>query len=415
MRHTVVGSGHGGASSGAGVGSVAAGGTGGGPVGAVGGGSAVGTGGGSAYGAGDLAGQSGAFVGLVDFGSNVAGQSDQDGQSGPYSLTMSDLISSGSVEGARHGKERGQLLHNVSGLPAGPIVNAINTLSGKKEFDQADWATIAATCQAGQFEMGLLGQSGNVLAMFTSKGETYVKATNAAGLGYWLGLNAHGTTTALEAHSQQDFESPDETAVRLESIAKAATTPLGVSNFMGTGSAYQALALPIVLSTEELQFDKPSSYTGVTAPIPDSSYMIVGAKFVGQGVSSSANIGNNISLPSSLQASLLELVTKLNEKLDSLIFDDTNLTQEQQVELQLKISDLISNPKDILEFISGFLVGYNYGNQYVSNYNNAGNSPPLNNLKLINVPPPENSNSIKASVENGYYLGYWVGYNITLK
>jgi len=65
------------------------------------------------------------------------------------------------------------------------------------------------------------------------------------------------------------------------------------------------------------------------------------------------------------------LVTKLNDELDSLILDDSNLTFEQQQELIQKIpqlepllaqniSDLINNPKDILEFISGFLVGYNY-------------------------------------------------------
>ena len=361
--------------------------------------------------------------GLAYFGIGVpVGQSGQSVQDGLPPITLSDVFSAGSVEGATHEKARAQLLGSVSGLSAGSIVNVTRTLGGEKEFDLADWTLLGSACQAGQLDAGLLDPAGRVQAMFQANGTAYVNAKNASGTMAWEKLNYSSMTPAVKEGSQPGFEAPEVTADRLESIAKAAQTQLGVSNFMGTDRAYKDSALPSVSGNGNLQFVKPSSYTGVTAPIPDSSYMIVGAKLIGQGVNSYANIGNNISLPSSLQASLSELVTKLNAKLDSLILDYSNLTPDQQQELiqkipllELKISNLISNPKDILEFISGFLVGYYYGNQYVSNYNNAGNSPPLNNLKLINVPPPENSNSIKASVENGYYLGYWVGYNITLK
>jgi len=324
------------------------------------GGANAGTGGLAYFGAGDavvLAGQ--------------AGQSGQSGQSvkyGPTPITLSDVFSAGSVEGAANLIARGQLLHNVSRLPAHPIVNAINTLSGEKDFVLEDWVQIGVECKADQFEIGLLDTAGRVQAMFQADGTAYVKAKNAAGTMAWAKLNYSSMTpalkyssmtTAVEGASQQEFGSPEVTADRLGSIAKGAKIQLGVSNFMGTDRAYKYSALPSVLGNGDLKFVKATSYTGVTAPIPDSSYMIVGAKLIGLGVSSSANIGNNISLPSSLQASLSELVTKLNYELDSLIIDNPNYTQDQKIELQEKIlqletllaqniSDLISNPKDIL-------------------------------------------------------------------
>jgi len=228
MRHTVVsfGSGNSGATSVLGFGS--------GYVGASAGavaGSTAGT-------AGTIGGSTALVVGSdvgQYFGTGVLfGQDGQSGQAGTDPITMRELIQYGSFEGANHDIAKGQLLHNVSGLPADSIVNAINTLSAKKEFDPEDWSLLGSACKEGQFEMGLIDSAGNVLAMFTSKGENYVKAKNAAGTIAWGKLKNSGTTTAVEEGSQQGFEAPEETAARLESIAKAATIQVGVSNFRVT-------------------------------------------------------------------------------------------------------------------------------------------------------------------------------------
>jgi len=237
------------------------------------------------------------------------GQSGQLGQSDIAPITLSDVFSAGSVEGAAHLIASSQLLHNVSGLPANQIVNVTRTLGGDKEFTLKDWVQIGDACQAGQFDAALLDSADNVVAMFTSKGENYVKAKNGSGTMVWAKakLNYSGTMAwpALKVKevSQHGFEEPEEpevTAARLESIARAAKTQISGSRLMGTDRAYKDLALPSVSGNGDLKFVKASSYTGVTAPIPGSLYMIVGAKLIGQGVSSSANIGNNISLPSSL-------------------------------------------------------------------------------------------------------------------
>jgi hypothetical protein len=283
---TGVGSGYGGASSVAGpviaVGGGSAVGTGI-AVSAVGGGSAVGTGAfyGWGYNAGVGAGGTGIAVstggGLADFGADVAGQS---GQAVTDPITISDLISSGSLEVAAHDKGRGQLLRSVSGLPAYPTVNAINTLNGKKGFNPDDWGKLGAFCKEGDIDLGIINELGQVQGMFTPKGESYIKAKNADGLGYWVGLNALGTTTAVEEASQQDFESPEAIAGRLESIAKEAIIPISGSRLMGTDRAYIAQKLPSVSVNRELRFERPSLYTGVTAFIPASPYRIVGAKLI---------------------------------------------------------------------------------------------------------------------------------------
>ena len=209
------------------------------------------------------------------FGSTVGGGGDG---AGPYSITLSDVIRAGSVEGAANIITRDKLLRSVSELSAGPIVNVLKTLSGVKDFDPADWASLGSACKVGQFEMGLLDSADRVQVIFAADGTAYVNATNADGFECWGGLSGPNMTNVVEAQSQQGIETPQAIAGRLGGIARAAQTPISGSRLMGGDRAYKQYGVPQIWDNSQLKFERPVLYSGVTASIPDLPYRIVCAK-----------------------------------------------------------------------------------------------------------------------------------------
>ena len=108
------------------------------------------------------------------------------------SITISDTIDAGSFENARHKKIRDQLVKNVLKLSIIPIVNVIKTLNNERELDQNDWRQVAAYCKNGGFDLGVVGQDGQIRAMFTGSGDAWAKGKTANGSLRWAPLNNPG-------------------------------------------------------------------------------------------------------------------------------------------------------------------------------------------------------------------------------
>jgi hypothetical protein len=185
-------------------------------------------------------------------------------------ITISDVIKAGTVENAYHNKVLSNLVSIVAGLSADPIVNIINTLSGKKGFDLAGWAPLGPACQAGNIDLGFLDSAGRVQAIFQAGGTAYVNAKYPDDSLGWYGLNGPSMPNAVEA--------PEATAARLRGISQAANAPIRGSKFTGTFKAYQAPELPRALPEGGFKFEPLKSYAGITVKFPETSYQIVASK-----------------------------------------------------------------------------------------------------------------------------------------
>ena len=256
MRHSVVVSGYGGATSGSSFGSGNDG---------VSAGAVVGSTAGTAAG---VAGSSAGGTGGSAVGPGVAvSQSGQDGQVGPDYITMSDLILFGTVEGATHAKARASLLRSVAGLPAEPLRNLVGTFRGNRDFNIDDWGKIGAACKAGGFDLGFLDKAGYVQAMFQSDGKAWVKAINADGSLGWVKLTNPSRTSSAE--------SPETIENRLEAIAKAAITPIDRTQFLVTDNAWLQYTVTRVLENGSIQVENPVGYAGVKAWFPGQQFWLV--------------------------------------------------------------------------------------------------------------------------------------------
>jgi len=373
-------------------------------------------------------------------------------------LTLGDITNN---RGNIYLTEVSYLVEIVSKFEAIHIKSILSSLIDGLPFETTKWKTLSNNCKMNGINLGIL-KDNNLICNFSSDGSIWIGTDDGT-----LQEMRLGSTIPRECPPTIETPTICSTAqdlkLNLETINSKATTPVvsstGTDSKFRTGNTYHTF-----LRRSKLNMDStltPGSSQNVvyaTADLGDVTLLSWSLSAVNPTATQSDNIGINISPPSSLPASL-------SDKLESLI-DDQNLQQELSNELpqlkslllnlqqelsqelkslllnlqqelsqklpqlksllsnlpqellQLKslldliISD-ISSSTDIPEFIYGFQVGHNEGYQncayYYTTLGSYGESP-LDYINLKNIPPP--ADNITSSVEkNGYYLGYWVGYN----
>ena len=190
----------------------------------------------------------------------------------PDELSILDTINAGSFENASHKKIRDQLVKNVLKLSIIPIVNVIKTLNNERELNQNDWHPVAAACNNGGFDLGVVTQDGQLGAMFTASGDALAKGTNANGTQGWARLNNPSIIDESSRLAQ----------VRLESLNKVADTP--ISNplrIFGPGSPYRELPFPDVSQSGDIIVKGTTLYTGAKVQLHSLPIGLVFAKRLG--------------------------------------------------------------------------------------------------------------------------------------
>lgn len=193
------------------------------------------------------------------FGNNIDHYGAKEHTYDPDEISILDTLVAGSFENARHKKIRDQLVKNVLYMPVKPIVNVIKTLNNERELDQNDWNLVAAYCNNGGIDLGVVGQDGQIRAMFMAEGNPLVIGTNANGTQGWAGLN----------NSSIRDESSRLAEVRLKGLNKAVNIQLGNQpRIFVTGIPYKDLALPLVSQSGQLTVQGPTLYAGANLQLP---------------------------------------------------------------------------------------------------------------------------------------------------
>ena len=131
-------------------------------------------------------------------------------------------------------------------------------------------------------DIGLVGDSGNPLAIFTSEGDAYVWATCLSGPTQWIMVGLDDTQH-ISKRDKEKQESIETKADLIKRTAAGASEPvLGWTNFYTTKTP--SLSPPSFGITEDrsMTFIAGKMFTGVKTSLPSTPFNLVAAQPVTQ-------------------------------------------------------------------------------------------------------------------------------------
>jgi hypothetical protein len=195
-----------------------------------------------------------------------------------FEITLQDLLSSSSLDSVTHKKKVKSLAIGLGSLSAVGILGVTQTFNGKKDFESNDWKMVASQAKMMGADLGLVGDSGNPLAIFTKDGDPYVWSDSTSGPNQWFNVDL-GETKKMVPLGVEDQKEITAQAALMQGIASAANVPVrGFSGFHTTKTPYTSSPTLEMRADGSFSLKPGQKLTVSKIPIPGTQFSIVAAQ-----------------------------------------------------------------------------------------------------------------------------------------